>query len=411
MTGKIFAAEINFQDTPLPIRGKFTDSEKDITRLLETFRRRVKEVFIFANKQRLTVYIAHEDMRPLVDFFHREHDLNGFIQFYYNTAESMTHIMATASGLLSPLKGEAQVLSDMAKCFDRACASGCIGMTLDDAVRKAIATGKRVRTETGIDQYCASIAETGIELLFNRLQDIHQLNFVVVGTGETARVALAALTGEGISNIVLTGQDAEAVCRLAGRYGVESIDFSALPECFAEADVVIGAAYGELEIQLLPALKDAGLRERTDRIILDLGIPSNFSPDTVEMLADEIYNLDDLRHLHPSPLEIFGGVEAAWQMVLRAAGEFSFLTQLLRQSPVLNGYLARQFAAKNEAGKIRTKTKRSFRAMFFRRNEHEPGLFSKKRNQAPDNHLPVNAAEVVRNVWEIKRFRYWISEN
>lgn len=414
MTRQIFAAEINFQDTPVVVREKFNDSEKNVKRLLLAFRRKVGEVYIFANRQRFTVYIVHDDLAPLTEFFHDEHHLKGYVQYYYNAGESVTHLMATAGGLLSTVKGEGRVLSEMQQCYDWATACACIGVTLDHAVRRALDGGRIVRTETGIDKFCASIVDTGIELLYNRLQDIHRINFLVIGTGALARQALNSLTQEGISNIVLTGQDARRVAKLAKKYAVRPIRIESMSEYFAHADVVVAAFHQELEKEWLPDLKGSGMADKGSRVILDFGIPANFDPDTVGMFAEEFYNLDDLRRLQPSALESFGGVEGAWRMVLKAANEFVLLLQLLHQSPVLSAYLTRQFAIRNTDYKV--KPRRTLRTMLtFRKNDNMLGAPPVKdrvdmRIQLK-NHLPENAAEVVRSVRAVKQFTYLISEN
>src|SRR5687768_14619213 len=129
MTRQIFAAEISFQDTPSQIREKFNESEKNVKRLLAAFRRHVEEVFILANRHRFTVYIVHDNLAPLTAFFHEEHHLKGYVQFYYNSGESVAHLMATASGLLSPVKGEGRILEEIIRSFEWACSCSCIGMT------------------------------------------------------------------------------------------------------------------------------------------------------------------------------------------------------------------------------------------------------------------------------------------
>ena len=204
MTRQIFAAEINFEDTPLHVREKFSSNEKNVKRLLLSFRKKVHEVFILANHQRFTVYILHENLTPLTEFFHDENPLKGYVQYYYNSGESVTHLMATASGLLSPVKGEGRILSEIVQCYEWAVSCACVGMTLDNTLSKAIDTGKRVRTETAIDKFCSSVIDAGIELLYNRLENLHTRNFLIIGTGKMARLALESLTGEGITNIAIT---------------------------------------------------------------------------------------------------------------------------------------------------------------------------------------------------------------
>lgn len=414
MVRQIFAAEITFQDSPLLVREKFNDSEKNIKRLLLSFKRRVEEVYIFCNRQRFTVYVVHHNLRPLTEFFHDEHNLKGYVQYYYNSAESVTHLMATASGLLSPVKGETRVLSQINECYKWAGACGCIGMTLDHALRRALQTGKIVRTESGIDKFGVSVVETGIELLYNRLQDVHSMSFLIVGTGVLAQLALDSLTQEGIRNIAITGQDTDHAARLARKYSVNSITLKSLADYFVRADVVIGASREELTREMLPQFKTSGLKNKANRVIIDLGIPPNFDPETVGMLAEEFYNVDDLRRLQASPLESFGGVEIAWRIILKASNDFVLLLQLLEQSPVLSAYLTRQFELKNADWRI--KPKKSLRSMLaFKKSDNISATASVKAKidmlRHLNNHVPDDAADVVKNVRTLKKFRYFISDN
>jgi glutamyl-tRNA reductase len=413
MTRQIFAAEINFEDTPLQIRERFNSSEKNVQRLLVSFKRRVPEVFIMANRQRFTVYIVNDTLNPLTEFFHEENYLKGYVQFYYNSGESVTHLMATASGLLSPVKGEGRILSEMIQCYDWAVACGCIGMTLDNSLTKAFEIGKKVRTETAIDKFCSSVVEAGIELLYNRLENLHTKNVLVIGTGKMARLALECLTREGILNIAITGHDDTRANKLAKKFGVKAINLDRLGKFFSEADIIIAGSHQEIDRELLPERKEPD-SEYKGRIILDLGIPPNFDLRTLEMWAEEFYNLDDLRRLQPSPLEGFGGIEAAWRMVMKASGDFVVLLQLLNHSPVLTAYLSRQFNLKNAEMKV--KPKRTLRSMLlFKKAENLTDTASVKdfvnARVHINNHVAENGRDVVRHVQGMKKFKFFLSEN
>ena len=413
MTRQIFAAEINFEDTPLHVREKFSSNEKNVKRLLLSFRKKVHEVFILANHQRFTVYILHENLTPLTEFFHDENPLKGYVQYYYNSGESVTHLMATASGLLSPVKGEGRILSEIVQCYEWAVSCACVGMTLDNTLSKAIDTGKRVRTETAIDKFCSSVIDAGIELLYNRLENLHTRNFLIIGTGKMARLALESLTGEGITNIAITGHDSARAVKLSKKFGIKAIDLDQMAEYFTQADIIIGGSHQELAKDVLPA-RGTGAANHRNRVILDLGIPPNFDLRTLEAWSDEFYNLDDLRRLQPSPLEGFGGIEAAWRMVMKASNDFVLLLQLLNHSPVLTAYLTRQFTLKNT--ELKVKPRRTLRSMLlFKKVEDIMGTEAVKdylnARAHVNNHIAENGREVVQNVQELKKFRFFISEN
>lgn len=415
MIRQIFAAEINFEDTPLHVRDKFNDSEKNIKRLLTAFRSRVEEVFILVDRNRFTMYIVNDSLTPLTDFFHIEHNLKGYVQYYYNSGESVTHLMATASGLLSPVKGEGRILSEIIQCYEWATACSCMGITLDNTLTKVIETGKAVRTQTGIDKFCASVVEAGIELVYNRLENLHQKNFLVIGTGKMARVALEYLTGEGLRNILITGHDEAQTARLAKKFAVKNFPLDALGQYFLRADVVIGASHQELPKGLIAVDKRYSSQiEEKNRFVLDLGIPPMFDAEVIDMFVDEYYNLDDLRRLQPSPLESFGGLEAAWRMVMKTSGEFVHLLQLLSHSPVLSAYLTRQFTLKN--GEWKVKPKRTLRNMLtFKKMESVTGTTQAKETWNVklhiNNYMPENGLEIIRNVKTTRKFRFVLNDN
>lgn len=416
MTRQIFAAEINFEDTPLHVREKFNETEANIKQLLVGFKAKVEEVFIIATRYRFTVYVVHENLKPLTDYFHIENPLKGYVQFYYNSGESVTHLMATASGLLSPVKGEGRILAEMMKGYQWAIACATIGITLDSALTRAIETARTVRTETGIDKFCASVVETGIELLYNRIEDLHAKKFLIVGTGKMARLALEYLTREGIRNIAITGHDQRRAQHLAKKFGLRVFHLDVITDYFYWATVVIGVSHEDLKIDLITHSGEEPEPEHPGktRFILDLGIPPNFDARTVDDYAAEFYNLDDLRRLQASPLEAFGGLEAAWRMVMKASNDFTHLLELLNQSPVLSAYLTRQFILKKPD--LVVKPRRSLRHLFLFRKaksatDAAPAEAYINARAHTNNYAAENAVEIVRNVGSFEKFKIHLTEN
>lgn len=414
MTWQIFAAEISFHDTPLRVRETFSGTEKNIKHWLSVLRPRVHEIFILSTPQRFTVYVVHDNLLPLTGFFHDEQNLKGYVQLYYNSSESVSHLMATASGLLSPVKGEAQVLDQIMKCYEWAADSNCLGITLDNTLRKAIETGKAVRTKTGIDKFCASLVETGIDLLYNQMQDLHKKNFLVFGTGNLAELAVEYLSGEGIRNIAVSGYDHPEVVKLAARFGIRAFPIHMSAEYFAGADIIIGASKEQVKIDIR-AVRQQQLQRSPDRAILDFGMPPNFDDELLQSFAEVFYNIDDLRRIQPSVLESFGGLEEAWRMVVRASNDFVHLLQLLNHSPVLTAYLSRQFNLRNGV-EWKIKPRRTLKSLLLFKKQDSitgvsPTVDEHQSRLHVNNYLPENGHEIVRNAGKDIKFRFYLSEN
>ncbi len=183
MTREIFAAEINFEDAPLHVRETFSGTDKNIKRIITALAPLAEEVYVLATAQRFSVFVVHETILPLMRYFHLVHDLKGYVQYYYNSEETVTHLFALASGLLSPIKGDRLILSQIQEASRRAAECGSLGINLHQVVNNAVEVGKLVRTATGIDKFCASIVETGLHLLYNKIENLHKKTFLIVGTG------------------------------------------------------------------------------------------------------------------------------------------------------------------------------------------------------------------------------------
>lgn len=346
MARQIFAAEISHEDTPLSIREVLAAKEATVKNHLSNLSSSVDEVFILSSCNRFTIYAINEDITPLTEFFAQFQALKGYVQFYYNTEESVTHLFAVASGLLSPIKGDHHILDQLNQAHRWALETNSIGITLDNLLREAIRIGKRVRTETGIDKFCSSIVDAGIELLYNRVDNLHDKKFLIVGTGKIARLALKYLYNEGIQHVTIISKDQERAQQLAELYYVQASTLENIHEEVKKADVIIGGTH--YEVSLFPESYLSGFFDHDKMwFILDFGMPRNFNSKLADHTAIELYNLDDLKRLHKSPLDAFGGIEAAWSIVMREAKAFMEILVQLEFSPVLVAYWNRILYLKN----------------------------------------------------------------
>jgi glutamyl-tRNA reductase len=351
MARQIFAAEISHEDTPLPIREKLAASEATIRQHLLQLSGTVDEVFIVSTCNRFTLYAICDTINPLSNFFEQYPILKGYIQFYYNTEESITHLFAVASGLLSPIKGDHQILDELKQSHQRALECNSIGITLDNLLREAIRIGKKVRTQTGIDKFCSSVVDAGIELLFSRMDGLHDKNILIVGTGKIARLALKCLYKEGIHKISIVSHDVKRAEELADLYYAEAVSIDKLQEQAKKSDVIIGGTFQEVSL-----FSEAFLSGFFDHdkmwFILDFGMPRNFNSKLGEHKAVELYNLDDLKRLHKSPLDAFGGIEAAWGIVMREAKEIMEILLQIEYSPIMVAYWNRLLDVKNRKSNV-----------------------------------------------------------
>jgi glutamyl-tRNA reductase len=229
-----------------------------------------------------------------------------------------------------------------------------------------------------------------------------------------ARLALQYLRAEGIKNIVLTAHHFERAQQLGREFDVQVIPIEKASIFFQRSDVVIGAAQQQVKIDWT-ALKNGGTGpsgQKKNRFILDFGIPPNFDPRLGVAFDADCFTFDDLRRLHTSPTELFGGFELAWTMVMKESQRFVGALLQLHQSPVLTAYLSRVFRDQ-EDGK-RATAMDAIRHFFVRRADRlYPSQNSHPKNSRTlsNNCRPENPSEIVRHVRKIKTFKLPLAYN
>ena len=96
-------------------------------------------------------------------------DLTKYAYVRYSEA-AVEHLFAVASGLDSAVVGEAQVLGQVRRAYAAAEANRTVGRVLHELAQRALAVGKRVHTETGIDAAGASVVSVALGMADTKLR-------------------------------------------------------------------------------------------------------------------------------------------------------------------------------------------------------------------------------------------------
>jgi len=80
MAKQIFAAEVSFENVPLPIRKRLAHTDDEIKRCIDTLRCSMDEVFILSTSNRFAIYGLGESIVPLVQFYLKDPEIFPFAQ-------------------------------------------------------------------------------------------------------------------------------------------------------------------------------------------------------------------------------------------------------------------------------------------------------------------------------------------
>jgi glutamyl-tRNA reductase len=209
--------------------------------------------------------------------------------------KAIRHLFRVTSSLDSMVVGEPQVLGQVRKAYSIALEAGTAGRILNRLVHQAFRVAKRVRTETGIGANAVSISYMAVELgkkIFNSLDGRTAL---LIGAGEMAELSARHLLSAGVSRVLLANRTEERAERLATELGGETINFDALSDYLAEADIIICSTAAD-EYLITEQMAREALSKRRNRpsFFIDISVPRNIDPAVGKLPNVFVFDIDDL---------------------------------------------------------------------------------------------------------------------
>jgi glutamyl-tRNA reductase len=220
--------------------------------------------------------------------------------YRYAQADAVAHLCRVAAGLDSMILGEPQILGQVAEAYQAALHHAAAGSVLSALFRAAIRTGKRARTETAISRNAATISSIAIKMAEAVVSDLAARQVLVVGAGEMAELAVAALRARGASHITVVNRTHARAVHLAQRWGARALPFERLGEALAEADLVLTSTDSP-DVVITTGLARTALAPRPQRplVLVDIAVPRDVDPDVRRLPNVHYYDIDDLEaHLN-----------------------------------------------------------------------------------------------------------------
>ena len=212
--------------------------------------------------------------------------------YQYIDDSAVRHLYRVSSSLDSMVLGEAQILGQVKKAYQRAIEVGCVGPHLHHLFQSAFNVAKKVRSHTDIAQHGVSVSYVAVRLAEQIFSNLGNTTVLILGSGEMAELAALHLCARGCRKIIVANRTVEKAADLAERFGGVAVSLGDVDKVLDQADIVIGSIAIDK-----PILTRAVLRARkSDRplFLIDLGVPRNFAADLAELDSVYLYNIDDL---------------------------------------------------------------------------------------------------------------------
>lgn len=218
---------------------------------------------------------------------------------YAHRDERVTaHLLRVASSLDAMVVGESEIQGQVRDAFERAQEEDTVGSVLDNLFRKALETGKRVRSETGIGAGAVSVASVAVELARETVADLSERRALLIGAGEMAESTAAALVASGVGALVVANRTISTARGLADRIGGQGISFDRLPEELVAADIVISSTDAPHPLLGHDDIERA-MRARPGRpmVLIDIAVPRDLEAEIASVPGVRLYDIDDLERV------------------------------------------------------------------------------------------------------------------
>lgn len=220
--------------------------------------------------------------------------LAGMISSHRN-CDAARHLYRVTAGLESMILGEDQIQGQVKRAYESALERETSGPMTNHLFKAALATGKRVRSETAIAAGHVSLPSVSAMLAREVLGETDGRRVVVIGTGESSELAARALADAGMRLVFVATRRRDRAISLAARFDAESVSFDELPQALLEADAVVSATssphvlIGAAELEQMQARRNA-----RPLLIIDLAVPRDVDAACADLPGVTLCDIDSL---------------------------------------------------------------------------------------------------------------------
>jgi glutamyl-tRNA reductase len=341
---------LNHQTAPISVRERLAFSDSEIKAAISRYgcggggvSGEISEVVILSTCNRVEIYAvapsyAMGDLEAFLINERRLSDDDLKNSLYRLVDEAVVdHLFRVAAGLDSLVIGEPQILGQVMHALELARGQNTTGRVLSRLFEFALRAGKSVRTETAIGQNPTSVASVAIHLASQTISDFPSAKILVIGAGEMAEMAIAALKKRGVSHLRVVNRTLSRAEQLANRFGGEAHTFGALAECLSWADVVItstGAPHTILQKDMLNEIMED--RSKRPLVLIDIAVPRDIDADVAQIPGVNLYDLDMLEEFLGVSLELRAQQIPKAELILNEfSNEFKVYLQMLDVFPLI----------------------------------------------------------------------------
>lgn len=219
------------------------------------------------------------------------------VLYVFKHGDAVNHLYRVVCSLDSLVLGEGQIMGQVKDAYKAAVNFGTVGLQLHQLFQRALSTGKRVRTETTINEGAVSISYAAVELARKILGDLNTQKAMLVGAGEMAELAASHLVQAGVKSPIFVNRSLGGATKLAGVFQGEAFELPSLVRAAQDVDILISCTAARGYVVSSDMVKDILLtrKKRTPLLLIDIAAPQDMEPSCSKIPGVYAFNIDDLQ--------------------------------------------------------------------------------------------------------------------
>jgi glutamyl-tRNA reductase len=208
------------------------------------------------------------------------------------------HLCRVVSGLDSMMLGETEIFGQVKQAYQAALDAEATSTVLNKVFQRAFGIGKKVRTETSIQEGSTSVGNVAVDLaekIFGHLKDSEVM---ILGAGEMSRITAQSLVSRGARSIFVSNRSFDRAVELASEMGGTALRFDDWQNALNRVDIVISSTGAPHAIvQRADVEKARRARKYRPLFLIDIAVPRDIDPAVGEIEEVYLYDIDTLEQL------------------------------------------------------------------------------------------------------------------
>ncbi len=336
---------------PLDLFEQFAIGEEGLPKALAGVQgcRNISEAIVLSTCNRTEVYVyaekfhgAYQDVR---DFLAETaqvapESFNDYLYAHYD-ADAIQHLFSVTCGLDSAVVGENEVQHQVKVAWERAREEGTCGTVINEAFRRALEVGKRVRTQTDLSRNSSSVAQACVEMAHHLYGGLADRKILVLGAGEVGEGVATSLAKLETGHISFINRSFERAHELAKQVDADAVPFEKLNEALSICDVLLTSTASDSAIfdraRLETIMEN---RERNELLIIDIAVPRDVDPAAASIDGVTLLDIDALWSLRAKNPLIGNDSEylAAQEIISEEVARFLEQQSARQVAPLIAGF-------------------------------------------------------------------------